>query len=286
MRHPQQKFYKSSVIFICSALLLLSACSEAPKTSQGSRQITIPPFRPDASSEFPDAEAENPDATMDQDAGFFPDAEFAPDTGEAEIPDAGQEPSDAGEEPPPAIPACLKRCSDVRDCVLAPGGLYDLDNYECTSEGFCEWTGCNSDSECAAALNNTRYVCDQTAVLPSCVLTCNSANDCVSNSTAMGAFDADNYSCNQQRCSYAGCNSDMECVTSLGAGYRCVSGPQTQVNYCSKACAAASDCATISILYDEDNYECRSGTCAYTGCNTDMECATGFNNQDYICVTP
>ena len=133
--------------------------------------------------------------------------------------------------------------------------------------------------------SNTNYKCDLSAALPFCVLSCTTPSDCVTNPAATGAYDTDNYSCNQQKCSYSGCNTDAECQTSLGTGYLCIPGRQNQASYCAKACRSVRDCVTPSPLYDEDNYECRAGTCAYTGCNTNLECATGFNNQDYICVT-
>jgi|GEM_PF-2254501 len=275
------------ITFLFGVLSGVMACSDTPKTSRGSRQITIPPFRSDASLQNIDASAETVDATLVQDASSSEDAGSATDSGQTTEADAGQGMSDAGEdEPTPAIPICMQSCSDVRDCVLAPGGLYDVDNYQCTSNGVCEWTGCNSDAECITALSNTSYVCDLTAALPFCVLSCTTASDCVANPAATGAYDADNYTCSQQRCSYSGCNTDAECQTSLGMGYRCVPGPQNQASYCTKGCQSVRDCVSPSPLYDEDNYECRDSICAYTGCNTNLECATGFNNQDYICVTP
>jgi hypothetical protein len=44
---------------------------------------------------------------------------------------------------------CRKRCNAPQDCEDATSpDVRDADNFECTAEGFCLWTGCNSDDEC------------------------------------------------------------------------------------------------------------------------------------------
>lgn len=53
---------------------------------------------------------------------------------------------------------CVLRCTAPSDCTQPGSSLFDADNYACTG-GFCRWTGCNSDSECRAGFNDTRYVC-------------------------------------------------------------------------------------------------------------------------------
>ena len=53
-------------------------------------------------------------------------------------------------------PFCVPNCSTNTDCDL---GLlpYDNDNYECTTEVFCQYTGCNSDQECDSYMDG--YLC-------------------------------------------------------------------------------------------------------------------------------
>jgi hypothetical protein len=52
---------------------------------------------------------------------------------------------------------CWPTCSAPADCATA-SPVFDADNYECTG-GRCQWTGCNSTSECAAA-NGGDWVCE------------------------------------------------------------------------------------------------------------------------------
>jgi hypothetical protein len=50
------------------------------------------------------------------------------------------------------ILACVLTCSTVADCDQ--GQLaFDADNYAC-ADGYCEYTGCNSDAECMEFTNN------------------------------------------------------------------------------------------------------------------------------------
>ena len=292
MFYSRKAFCELPVRLLAGIFVALVSCSEPPASTQGSRQITIPPFRVDASEQIQDAEdqnAERSDSGVEPlpDAAELSDAQQTEDASPPPNDDAGMAMGDdAGVEPAPVISACLKTCNDVRDCVAGNGGLYDVDNYQCTGDGLCQWTGCNTDEECVSALNSNRYVCDQSATIPYCVLTCMTADDCVTIPGATGAFDADNYDCRSQKCVYSGCNNNSECATSLGAQYQCVSGQGAGISYCAKSCSAARDCETAPPLYDEDNYECLNGACSYTGCNNDLECTSGFSNPDYVCATP
>lgn len=50
---------------------------------------------------------------------------------------------------------------------------------------------------------------------------------------------------------------------------------------CVEVCRVASDCAVVgSALYDDDNWTCDAGTCAWRGCLDDDECAV---LGDYAC---
>ena len=97
--------------------------------------------------------------------------------------------------------------------------MYDADNYDCTAEGFCEYTGCNSTAECEEAIAG--YVC---AAYPGmdidlCQLSCGDPGDC---GTGTAAYDDDNYDCVDELCVYTGCNSEAECQESNDADWTCV----------------------------------------------------------------
>jgi hypothetical protein len=106
----------------------------------------------------------------------------------------------------------------VNDCVSA-SQLTDADNWSCDASR-CEYQGCQSDSECQQTYLNANYVCEPGAGgLPTCTLSCSTANDCVSASVLT---DADNWSCDASRCEYQGCQSDLECQQGLlNANYVC-----------------------------------------------------------------
>ena len=86
----------------------------------------------------------------------------------------------------------LTDCATAADCNLGTT-LYDTDNYRCTGN-LCEWTGCNSTSECVDAMMDSSYVCGTLAGLSfsTCVKDCNTAADCYMGSSL---YDADNYQC-------------------------------------------------------------------------------------------
>jgi len=99
---------------------------------------------------------------------------------------------------------CIGACGTTADCSTGQAP-YDADNYACT-DGYCHYTGCNSDTECQALGN---YVCrDLGWGPPLCIMACGVAADC---STGQLPYDADNYACTDGYCSYTGCNSDTEC---------------------------------------------------------------------------
>ena len=176
---------------------------------------------------------------------------------------------------PAVIPVCQPGCDTVADCDLG-SAPFDSDNYECTDAGYCKYTGCNTTSECEATFGSG-YGCVELAGLPTCQKLCSSAAEC---DLGTPPYDGDNYTCNADgACEYTGCNSDAECA-SLGP-YVCeptsYGAPTCQV-----ACTVASDCATASAPYDDDNYICSpNGVCEYTGCNSDDECMT---IGDYVCI--
>ena len=103
---------------------------------------------------------------------------------------------------------CVASCTNADQCAQPTAGpAYDADNYSC-DDGGCVWTGCNSDSECAASLAGSACQ-DFGNGLTACVLTCNAPADC---DQGQLAFDSDNYACTDGYCEYLGCNSDSECM--------------------------------------------------------------------------
>lgn len=193
-------------------------------------------------------------------------------------------PSDGGG---PALSFCQLGCTTGADCST-PSAAFDEDNYRC-EVGVCRYTGCNDDDECRATFASERYVCrDPGTGLRSCLLGCTSAADC---STGTAAFDADNYRCTDGVCIYEGCNEDVECTATFGAGYGCrdAEPPSTPLplpaarRNCVRLCAAASDCATDSGAFSADNYACRAGACVWLGCGSDVECRATLSSDAYVC---
>jgi len=100
-----------------------------------------------------------------------------------------------------------------------------------------------------------------------CAQSCTSNADC---GLGQEAFDADNFDCNEGACLYTGCNSDAECESWL-AGYVCAE--VFGVSICLQGCDTSADCGLEGIAaHDADNYECTSGSCQYSGCNSNEEC--------------
>jgi hypothetical protein len=169
------------------------------------------------------------------------------------------------------ISVCQHTCASPADCS---NGLaaYDEDNYACP-DGWCQYLGCNNDTECAALGNQ---VCRDIGVgIDSCVAACGVPAQCDQGSAP---YDEDNYACSDGWCQYQGCNGDTECAT-LG-NYLCRDlGFGT--TSCVMACTVPEDCNIGGgPAYDADNYTCNDGWCQYTGCNNDGECqAIG----DYVC---
>jgi hypothetical protein len=110
------------------------------------------------------------------------------------------------------VPTCWQTCDLAADCA-SPGGnvVFDADNYECTG-GLCQWTGCNSNAECAAGIPSAPIcaVPPHGQVIPTCLQACDTPADCASPSAP---FDADNYACDGGACIYEGCNSTAECAS-------------------------------------------------------------------------
>jgi len=179
---------------------------------------------------------------------------------------------------------CAIKCSQPADCDPGGGGAYSADNYVCEG-GYCEYSGCNTDAECAQTYASDSHGCYAGAgyPIPYCTLKCTQAADC--DLGAGGAYTAANYNCDGGYCEYIGCNSDAECAATFNDDkYGCYMGPGFLVAYCSLKCAQAADCDQgTGGAFSADNYLCEGGFCEYTGCTSDTECAESYNNSNYGC---
>lgn len=198
-------------------------------------------------------------------------------------PDAGAvgEGEGEGEGEQESLPACRAECDTAADCVMddAPPHL-DEDNYECVA-GACEYRGCRDEAECdAIGMSADTFTCYARAsfAIPLCVTECREASDCVGQGAA-GAFDEDNYECDDGACWYTGCHDDAECEISLGPGAACVGNGDGAT--CVQGCTVAADCVgpLATAPYDEDNFACVNGSCRHLGCQSDDECAEVADDQ-------
>jgi hypothetical protein len=114
---------------------------------------------------------------------------------------------------------CAHVCETAGDCDLG-NELYDADNYDCSAEGFCQYTGCNDTAECEAVLSGYECADVDGLDIDLCQLTCGEPADCVLDSSTE-AYDEDNYDCVDDLCVYAGCNSEAECEDGNGADWTC-----------------------------------------------------------------
>jgi hypothetical protein len=116
----------------------------------------------------------------------------------------------------------MHTCTTPADCAVQGASLSDAGHFACNA-GTCEWRGCKSTSECAAALHSTKYTCEQPegADVPTCLPTCRVAADCaVPGSGTLN--DASHFACNAGRCEWRGCKSTSECASNLhSANYVC-----------------------------------------------------------------
>ena len=112
---------------------------------------------------------------------------------------------------------CAQTCSVGTDCGYPTMPAYTPDHYACTG-GFCRYTGCRSDAECVDTVG-AGYRCNTTMSIAYCTQSCSTYADCGTPSSP--AYDSDNYDCTAGFCVYSGCNSDAECIDTMGAGYGC-----------------------------------------------------------------
>jgi hypothetical protein len=108
------------------------------------------------------------------------------------------------------LPTCQSTCAAPIDCATATP-LTDEDNWDCQANA-CVYRGCVSDLECQDALQAANYVCADLGGVATCVQTCSAPFDCL---TPTPLYDLDNWTCEDDRCVWIGCLSDLECQESL-----------------------------------------------------------------------
>jgi hypothetical protein len=57
------------------------------------------------------------------------------------------------------VKTCVPTCQTAADCAIPGSTMDDASHFACTA-GRCAWLGCKSTSECTAALNTARAVCE------------------------------------------------------------------------------------------------------------------------------
>lgn len=107
------------------------------------------------------------------------------------------------------VPQCIHVCAAAADCA-GQNPSDDASHYACTG-GRCEWLGCKSSAECAAAFQDDKFICvkENGAPVPGCVLACNTPADCAAPGGA--GPNASRFTCTDHRCAWLGCSSTDEC---------------------------------------------------------------------------
>jgi len=121
-------------------------------------------------------------------------------------------------------PECTPVCSDAADCNLYGDGstqyAYDLDNNKCEN-GFCVYTGCNSDAECEASTYSSDYKCIEQdysgKTLKICNIPCKTAADC-----ANSVYPEGYYECRNSQCIAKSCESDEWCAENVNKNFSCL----------------------------------------------------------------
>lgn len=112
------------------------------------------------------------------------------------------------------VKTCVPTCQTNADCAVQGNPLGDAGHWACNS-GKCEWAGCTSTTDCQAALQTNKVVCEQPsgAPVPTCVPTCNTKADCAVPGSTLN--DASHFVCKANRCVWTGCKSTAECAADL-----------------------------------------------------------------------
>ena len=121
-------------------------------------------------------------------------------------------------------PECTPVCSNAEDCNLYGEGstqyAYDLDNNKCEN-GFCVYTGCNSDAECEVSTYSSDYKCIEQdysgKTLKICIIPCKTAADC-----ANSVYPEEYYECRNSQCIAKSCESDEWCAENINPKFSCL----------------------------------------------------------------
>jgi len=181
---------------------------------------------------------------------------------------------------------CRKSCNGPSDCVPPdPNQTQTENNWSCVS-GHCEFLGCQNTSECQAVFPGMQNITCNANVQPhQCTIPCTGPGDCAIPDSSL--YGADNWSCTNQLCVYAGCNNDQECAAAYpNVDLGCAQ--YMDVPACLPTCGVPADCTDESIpaaLFDEDHWLCTGGVCEHKGCATTQECQdSALFGPNFICV--
>lgn len=271
---------KKVMFLLVFLLIFIVSCGDSPSSSEEESS--------DTSAEDTDS-ADSADDTDPADSGE--PAEPTDNTGDtepaepSETPDADEIPEEPSPEEPATEKFCQYACTTASDCIQAgANAITDEDNYKC-EDRKCVYLGCLSDAECdeiysaVTAATGKVYRCNENGAYgyPECTPECTTASECAAGETTDNAFDLDNYKCENNRCVYAGCNSDAECQYG-GLDYmRCVPeqyGGKT-LKICAQGCNTPADCANA--VYPEELYLCEEGLCKMKSCESNEWCSENIN---------
>lgn len=279
---------KVHVLLLIAMGLWLGACE-----SDGSSKASESKDSDSTEQSTEDAQTDSPDshATDEQTDDTLADTGKEKDTGKDT--ESAEEPDDTGEdtvpeEPKPLapLPLCTKTCTGAEDCPdVGADKLHRAGNYAC-DDGFCRYTGCVNDANCADEFPAQGYVCSESG---ECLYPCEGVADCV-----LGGMDADedNWQCDKGGCVYLGCQNSYECLMTYGNEFVCADVLHKGIASCTQSCTNAEECVwttdAADLAFDANNYQCirqsaseLRDSCDYLGCAGDEECKEG-----YRCKTP
>jgi hypothetical protein len=116
-----------------------------------------------------------------------------------------------------------------------------------------------------------------------CNLICSTAQDCAVSS---GLQDASHFQCVSNHCQWTGCASNEECTKAYQSDkYICAKEGGALLSDCIRTCSTAADCAgQASGSDDATHYQCTANRCQWTGCKSNAECSSAYQNNKFVCV--
>jgi len=262
---------KTIIRFMIHVPLILLLCCEESATAPVNG-----PGAHDGQNNAPGSGANNGDTDVDTDSDSDTDSDMDSDTdgdGDGDVEESIMDNNvDGG--------VCVKKCDTASDCMpdnALEGGIFDLDNWECTSGGYCRYLGCLDTEECKTTYPNKHvdgFICHTGMCF---VYECSFNFECTGFQKQQ-TNDSDNWTCDPAEgvCAWTGCNNNEECKADYaGSKEVCYPVANSGISICAKACSVDSDCiaADAGPLNDENNMKCRDNSvCVTTGCRNDLEC--------------